>query len=99
MAGLKGLHNFWRGKLDAIPLADPQGAVFEEMAGSKELTKLGPLVIIDTLVKTYPAYKHDDIFNLTLGLVYQLLTIGKRRDYITVTAGAMRRKSISTAKK
>ena len=64
------------------------------MAGSKELAKLGPLVVIDTLVKTYPAYKHDDIFNLKLGLVYQLMTISKRRDYITVTAGAMRRKSI-----
>ena len=94
MDGLKKLHNYWRGQLDAIPLADPQGAVFEEMAGSKELAKLGPLVFIDTLVKTYPAYKHDEIFNLKLGLVYQLMTISKRRDYITVTAGAMRRKSI-----
>ena len=94
LGGLKRLHNYWSNQLESIPLADPQGAVFEEMAGVKELSKLGPLVVIDSLVKRYPAYKHDDIFNLTLGLVYQLMTISKRRDYITTTAAAMRRKAI-----
>ena len=64
------------------------------MAGVKELNKLGPLVLIDSLVKSYQAYTHDKIFNLSLGMVHKLLEIGKRRDYVTATATAMRRKSI-----
>lgn len=53
----------------------------------------GPLMVIDNLVLQYPAYKHDDIFNMNVHIVYELLTITKKRSYINSTALKMRRKS------
>lgn len=66
--------------------------MFEGAAGGDELKEFGSLVLIDSFVRVYPAYTHDDVFNLSLGLVYQLMAISKRRDYIKLTASAMKRK-------
>jgi hypothetical protein len=90
---LERIHNFWRAKLGAIPDADPQHKLFADVSGVNRLNEYGALVIIDGLALKYPAYKHDEIFNLDLSLVYQLLAIGKQRDYINHTAAQMRRAS------
>ena len=91
MGELKKVHDFWAGRLSKIPSPDPVGDNLAEAAGADKLSEYGTLVTIDNLVKAYPAYKHDDIFNLSLGLVYQLMAINKQRDYIQATAQAMRR--------
>lgn len=93
MDGLKKLSDYWANKLNEIGDPDPSQKIYEDMAGAGNLQQFGPLVLIDSLVLKYPAYNHDQIFNLSLALVYQLLAIGKQRDAVTRGAASIRRKT------
>jgi len=88
------INNYWSRKLESIPVADPESAFYSDAAGADKLKDYGALALIDSLVLKYPAYTHDDIFNLSLGLVYELLCINKQRDAVSAGAARMRRKNI-----
>lgn len=63
------------------------------MAGGEKLLNYGELLTIDTIVRLYPAYNHDQVFNLNVNFVYQLLAMNKQRNYTEVTSNKLRRKS------
>lgn len=50
----------------------------------------GDFVTIDTLVKTYPAYNHDDVFNLTVSEVYSMTLLNRQQAYISSRANEIR---------
>ena len=66
--------------------------MYSEQAGIKRLDKHGDLILIDSLVKQYPAYTHDDVFDLEYGFVMALLFMNKESAYIRDTTADMRRK-------
>ena len=39
-------------------------------------------MVIDNLVRTYPAYKHDDIFNMSVIEVYRMVLLNAERAYL-----------------
>ncbi len=66
---------------------------FAQMAGAKMLEVHGDLLIIDSLVKQYPSYSHDDIFNMEVGFVMALILKAKQEAYITENTQEMLRKA------
>ena len=48
----------------------------------KRLEKYGEFNTIDTLVRTYPQYTHDDIFDLPVVMVHNMILYNKDLDYI-----------------
>ncbi len=55
------------------------------------MDKFGSLLLIDNLVKLYPAYDHEQIFRLELDLAYNLLLINKTEAKISSDANVLRR--------
>ena len=39
-------------------------------------------MVIDNLVRTYPAYKHDDIFHMSVAEVYRMVLLNAERNYL-----------------
>lgn len=61
------------------------GVYYETVAG-KRFEKYQEMMIIDSLVKTYPQYSHNDIFYMEFQLVYNLLLMNKEQAYVNAEA-------------
>jgi len=53
------------------------------MAKASILDKHGEMMLIDSLVKTYPSYTHDDIFNMEVSLAMSLVLINRESKYVS----------------
>ena len=52
------------------------------MVKAERLNKYGEFFLLDQLVKMYPAYKHSDIFDLSVSEVYTIKIMGMESAYL-----------------
>jgi len=64
-----------------ITEAGKQRSLNSDLAGGKRLEKHGDLLLIDALVKAYPAYNHDQIFELEYNFAMALILMNKEMAY------------------
>lgn len=57
------------------------------------LDKHGELVLIDSLVRQYPVYSHDDIFDMEVNLVMSLVLLQKELTYLSEVTSEIARKT------
>lgn len=55
---------------------------YQLIRADKLFKSFNGLQVIDRLVKSYPAYKHDDIFNFEWIFVHNLLKLDATNQYI-----------------
>ena len=60
---------------------------------SQPLEKFGSLLLIDSLVKIYPSYTHEDVFRFELKFAFTLLIINKSQAAVRTQGNELRRKS------
>ena len=69
------------------------------MAGAKRLDKYGDFAIIDNLVKLYPNYSHDDIFEMSVVMVHNMILYNKDLSYIESRKEEIQRQAELSKKK
>ena len=81
--------------LNAIPQTAQQtkSQILSQASGAKRLERFGDLVLIDQLVKIYPRYSHDDVFDMELVFILELFLLNKTQSYIQSGAYEQQRKN------
>lgn len=92
---LKRIEEDLSNRLAAIPMTAEQTKMnsFFEMAGSKRLEKWGDFMLIDQLCKSYPQYKHDDIWEMEVIFVNNLILLNRESGYVNSKTQEIQRKT------
>jgi hypothetical protein len=65
---------------------------YYELAGARRLEKWGDFLLIDNLCKSYPQYKHEDIWQMELILVNNLILLNREQTYLNSKSQEIQRK-------
>ena len=60
------------------------------LVSNKRLEKYGEFLFLDQLTKMYPAYKHSDIFELTVNEVYTIKMMLMENNHLERQRGTVR---------